>query len=86
MTAEMYRQNQLFIGGEWVNPIDGDVVASIDPSTGKTWAYAAWGGPKDIDRAVAAFPDASAIYDANIATLERLGHDGWNALMNRNPP
>jgi hypothetical protein len=39
-----------------------------------------------IDRAVAAFPDASAIYDANIATLERLGHDGWHALMNRNPP
>jgi hypothetical protein len=33
-----------------------------------------------IDRAVAAFPDASAIYDANIATLERLGREGWDAL------
>ncbi|MES2482548.1 MAG: DUF1415 domain-containing protein [Pseudomonadota bacterium] len=39
-----------------------------------------------IDRAVTAFPDASAIYDANIATLERLGHDGWHALMNRTKP
>ena len=33
-----------------------------------------------IDRAVATFPEAAAIYDANIATLERLGSDGWRAL------
>lgn len=33
-----------------------------------------------IDRAVAAFPDAAAIYDANIETLQRLGHEGWAAL------
>jgi hypothetical protein len=33
-----------------------------------------------IDRAVAAFPDAAAIYDRNIATLQRLGHAGWRAL------
>lgn len=33
-----------------------------------------------IDRAVAAFPDASAIYDRNIETLRRLGHAGWQAL------
>ncbi|MBY0512084.1 MAG: aldehyde dehydrogenase [Rhodospirillaceae bacterium] len=58
MTIDTYRQNQLFIGGEWVNPIDGEVVPSIDPSTGKEWAYAAWGGPKDIDRAVTAANEA----------------------------
>ena len=58
MGAEMYRQTKLFIGGEWVSPIDGEVVASIDPSTGKEWALAAWGGPKDIDRAVAAANEA----------------------------
>jgi hypothetical protein len=33
-----------------------------------------------IDRAVAAFPQADAIYDNNIATLRRLGLSGWQAL------
>jgi hypothetical protein len=35
----------------------------------------------DIDRAVAAFPDAATIYERNIETLRRLGHAGWNALF-----
>ena len=34
----------------------------------------------DIDRAAEAFPQAETIYEANIATLEKLGHDGWRAL------
>jgi uncharacterized protein len=33
-----------------------------------------------MDRAVAAFPQPEAIYEANIATLERLGAEGWAAL------
>jgi hypothetical protein len=33
-----------------------------------------------IDRAVAAFPEASAIYEANMATLQKLGPEGWAAL------
>jgi hypothetical protein len=33
-----------------------------------------------IDRAVAAFPEASTIYEANMATLEKLGPEGWAAL------
>jgi len=33
-----------------------------------------------IDRAVAAFPDAAAIYERNIDTLRRLGHEGWRLL------
>ena len=33
-----------------------------------------------IDRAVLAFPNASAIYGKNILTLRNLGRDGWNAL------
>ena len=35
---------------------------------------------ESIDRAVAAFPEAEAIYEANMATLEKLGHEGWAAL------
>lgn len=34
----------------------------------------------DISRAVDALADPDAIYRRNIATLRRLGHDGWRAL------
>lgn len=33
-----------------------------------------------MDRAVATYPDASLIYERNIACLRTLGFDGWNAL------
>ena len=33
-----------------------------------------------VERAVEAFPDAEAIFNANIRTLEKLGHSGWTAL------
>jgi len=33
-----------------------------------------------VERAVAAFPDELAIAETNVGTLEKLGHDGWNAL------
>jgi uncharacterized protein len=35
---------------------------------------------ESIERAVAAFPDAAAIYEANMDRLRRLGPDGWAAL------
>jgi acyl-CoA reductase-like NAD-dependent aldehyde dehydrogenase len=44
----------LYIGGDWVEPIDGGHLDSIDPATGKAWTRVAYGGRKDIDRAVAA--------------------------------
>ena len=33
-----------------------------------------------IDRAVEAFPEAEMIYEANMATMEKLGPEGWKAL------
>jgi hypothetical protein len=33
-----------------------------------------------VERAVAAFPDAEAIYERNIETMQRLGTAGWDAL------
>jgi uncharacterized protein len=33
-----------------------------------------------IERAVAVFPDASQIFERNIDTLRRLGHEGWRRL------
>ena len=35
---------------------------------------------ESIDRAVAAFPDAGEIFERNIETLEKLGHQGWDQL------
>src|SRR4051812_47398368 len=35
---------------------------------------------ESVDRAVAAFPDAAAIYEANMLRLQELGHEGWEAL------
>lgn len=53
-----YRFDRLFIGGEWVDPLDGGVRNSLDPATGKPWGKVAYGGQKDIDRAVAAAREA----------------------------
>jgi len=33
-----------------------------------------------IDRAVEAFPEAEAIFEKNIETMEKLGHEGWDQL------
>lgn len=33
-----------------------------------------------IDEAVAAFPEAEQIFQKNIETMQRLGHEGWNEL------
>ena len=35
---------------------------------------------ESIDKAVAAFPDAAAIFERNVALLEQMGHEGWNEL------
>ena len=34
-----------------------------------------------VDRAVAAFPEADAIFTVNVATMRRLGDAGWGALQ-----
>ncbi len=49
-----FQFDRLFIDGQWVSPVDGGVRDSIDPSTGKSWGKVAYGGPADIDRAIAA--------------------------------
>lgn len=36
---------------------------------------------ESIDRAVEAFPQAEAIYEKNIETMQRLGLEGWRRLM-----
>ena len=36
---------------------------------------------ESIDKAVAAFPDASLIYERNVKVLEDLGREGWESLF-----
>jgi uncharacterized protein len=36
---------------------------------------------ESVEAAVASFPDAAEIYERNIETLERLGPEGWAALL-----
>ena len=38
---------------------------------------------ESVDRAVAAFPEAEAIFEENIKTLEKLGHAGWEKLLGK---
>ena len=38
-----------------------------------------------IDKAVAAFPEASMIFEKNIETMNRLGASGWNKLIRKTP-
>jgi len=35
---------------------------------------------ESIERAVEAFPEASEIFEKNIETMEKLGHEGWDRL------
>ena len=48
------RRHQLFIGGQWVDPAEPGDIEVFDPATEARIATVARGGPKDIDRAVAA--------------------------------
>ena len=50
--------DKLYIGGQWVDPVDGGMMTSVDPATGQPWARVAYGGKVDIDRAVAAAREA----------------------------
>ena len=53
-TNELARYEKLYINGSWVAPLDGGLMESIDPATGKPWAVVAYGGKRDVDAAVAA--------------------------------
>src|SRR2546430_658069 len=56
----MRTYDRLYIGGEWVSPHSGRVIASIDPSTEEVWAEVAEADGTDVDRAVAAAKTAMA--------------------------
>ena len=50
----MQHERQHYVNGAWVNPIEPKALDVIDPSTEEAFTQIAVGGPKDVDRAVAA--------------------------------
>ena len=73
-------QTKLFINNEFVDSLDGSTFDVFNPYDNSLLAKVSEAKPADIDRAVAAFPDPAAIYEANMETLRRLGPEGWAAL------
>lgn len=65
--------DKLFIDGDWHQPIDGEVVDTLDPSCGRPWAKIAVGGAADIDLAVAAARTALKGSWGQMAGWERAG-------------
>src|SRR3954453_20899092 len=74
-TTAIRAADHLFIGGEWVAPLDGGIVDVVNPATEEPIAQAALGGPMDIDRAAhaahEAFPDWAARDVAERASVLR---------------
>lgn len=50
--TDLYHQDRLLIGGEWVPAHSGRTIRSIDPATEEVWAEVAEADATDIDRAV----------------------------------
>ena len=48
------KQYQHFINGQYVDPVEGQWLDTIDPYTGKAWAQIPRGTAKDVDLAVQA--------------------------------
>ncbi|MFC6719854.1 aldehyde dehydrogenase family protein [Natrialbaceae archaeon GCM10025810] len=62
---------QLYIGGEWVETEDGDVVGSLDAITGETLAEYHRGTATDVDRAVDAAEEAYESEWGDLSCSER---------------
>lgn len=50
----MEHERQHYVNGTWVDPIQPTLIDVVDPSTEEAFTQIAVGGPKDVDRAVAA--------------------------------
>ncbi|MEM7341802.1 MAG: aldehyde dehydrogenase family protein [Actinomycetota bacterium] len=58
----MSRSQQFYINGEWVDSLDGEPFAVINPATEETADTITLGGAADVNRAVAAASDAFAAW------------------------
>src|SRR5450755_4491305 len=77
MTARTAHELQFYIDGAWVDPLEGQRIDVIDPSTEEPITQIAIGGKRDVDRAVAAaraaFPAfARTSREVRLALLRRI--------------
>jgi len=71
MTKNKAHERQFYIDGAWVDPLDGELIDVIDPSTEEPITQIAIGGKRDVDRAVAAAKAAFPAF-ARTSRQERL--------------
>jgi aldehyde dehydrogenase (NAD+) len=74
----MQHERQHYVNGAWVDPLEPVLLDVIDPSTEEAFTQIAVGGPKDVDRAVAA---AKAAFPAFARTLRKDRLDLLRAIL-----
>jgi aldehyde dehydrogenase (NAD+) len=72
-----YDDRQFYIDGQWVDPVEAQIFEVINPATEAAAGVISMGGPKDVDRAVAAARRAFDAYSRTtpgerLALLERV--------------
>ena len=74
----MEHERQHYVNGAWVDPLEPVLLDVIDPSTEEAFTQIAVGGPKDVDRAVAA---AKAAFPAFARTSRKDRLDLLRAIL-----
>ncbi len=74
----MEHERQHYVNGSWVDPLEPVLLEVIDPSTEEAVTQIAVGGPKDVDRAVAA---AKAAFPAFARTTREQRLDLLRAIL-----
>jgi aldehyde dehydrogenase (NAD+) len=74
----MEHEKQHYVNGAWVDPLQPTLIDVIDPSTEEAFTQIAVGGPKDVDRAVAA---AKAAFPAFARTNRKQRLDLLRAIL-----
>src|SRR6201986_1162302 len=78
MTKSKAHERQFYIDGAWDDPLDGELIDVIDPSTEEPITQIAIGGKRDVDRAVAA---AKAAFPAFARTSREERVDLLRAIL-----
>jgi acyl-CoA reductase-like NAD-dependent aldehyde dehydrogenase len=74
----MEHERQHYVHRAWVDPLQPTLFGVVDPSTEETFTHIAAGGPKDVDRAVAA---AQAAAKTVKRVSQELGGKSANILL-----
>ena len=68
---------QNFVGGEWLDAVEGDTAEIINPATGETIGEVPQGSQADVDRAVEAAKKGWAEWRETTPASARKRCSGW---------